>query len=131
MKPDFSLLFFVFYISFAVIGVVGFRDLPPDFEVEPEYISGMLTASAIIFGFWAILIQSKPKERVEKWRFEHVLSKLFFFSFLLLILSVVLSYLAALNKLSSVTALYFCLFSFLTNACFITMALYYHRFEKS
>ncbi|TET26014.1 MAG: hypothetical protein E3J73_05240 [Candidatus Bathyarchaeum sp.] len=131
MKLDFNVLLAVYFVSCLVLGVVGLWGLPEDFEVEPEYISGMLTASAIVFGFWAILIQTKPKERIEKWRYEHVFSKVFFVSFGLLIFSLVAIYFAALNKLWSATALYVCLVSFLSNALFITMVLYYSRFEKS
>jgi len=124
------LLLLVYVVSFLAITTVGFWGLPPSFEVEPEYLTGMLTASAIIFGFWAILAQIKPEDIVEKSIYQHYLSKPLFFSLLLLTLSVVTVYFSALNKLSSVAALYVCMWSFLSNTVFITLALYYQRFPE-
>ena len=58
-------------------------------KVEPEYMSGVLTASAILLGFWAILIQRKPKKDIEIWRFKHLIGEPFLISFITLVVSVV------------------------------------------
>ena len=118
-------LFFLF-MAITTVGMIG---LPSDFRVEPEYLSGMLTASVILFGFWAVLIQKEPKEDIEKWRFKHLIGKSFFMSFVLLMLSVVVIYYAALDKLPSPVALFLCMLSFLMNALLITIQLYFQRFR--
>jgi len=116
----------IFGIAIIVIGIYG---LPIGFEVNPEYINGILTASSILFGFWAVLIERQPKERTERFRYKILLEN-FFFSFTFLMLSVVMIYFAALNKLHSVFALSFCLVSFMSNAYFLAMTLYYYKFKR-
>ena len=54
-----------FFVIFA-IGSVGLLGIFPNFEVNPEYINGMLTAHTILFGFWVILIATVPKETIKK-----------------------------------------------------------------
>lgn len=130
MELDFRIAYFVFWVSFFVITIAGFYGLPPDFKVEAEYMSGMLTASSILFGFWVMLIQAKPKERTEKWVYEKALSKIFYISVMFLMIPVVSIYFAALNKLSSVGALYSCMVSFLFNALNLMVALYYYKFKE-
>lgn len=129
-QVDFRIVIWGFVAACFMIMIISFHNLSPDFAVEPEYLTGMLTASSIVFGLWAILIQTKPKERVAKWLYEEVLIESFFLSFGLLVISVVLIYFSALNKMSSVIALLFSLFSFLLNVLNITMALYHFKFRS-
>jgi len=117
------------FLLFMAITTVGVINLPSDFEVEPEYLSGMLTASAILFGFWVVLIQKEPREDIEKWQLKHLIGKSFFMSFILMMLSIVVIYYAALDKLPSPVALFSCMLFFLMNALLITIQLYFQRFR--
>jgi len=105
--------------------------MDPWFGVEPEYISGTLTASAIIFGFWGVLIQEGSGEKDKLEAYWRALIVLFFFSLATLVLSVVNIYLVALHKVPPFVALWVCLYSFLSNAVNFTIALYYLRFKNS
>jgi hypothetical protein len=105
--------------------------MDPWFRVEPEYIIGMLTASAIIFGFWAILIQERPQEIDKEKVYRHVLIALFLFSLATLILSVLFVYLVALGKVPPFTALWFCMYSFLSNAVNFSIGLYYQKLKEN
>ena len=56
----FSVAFFI-YAVLATAFIVGFpfliiylNSIPLDLYIEPEYISGILTASGILFGLWAV-----------------------------------------------------------------------------
>lgn len=120
----------VFVATFLGLTYITGSNWPPDFAVEAEYLTGMLTASAIVFGFWAVLIQRKPEERTAKWLYEEVLSTQFFLSLGVLVLSVILIYVAALNKLYSVVALFFAMFSFLMNVVNVSLALYSFKFRE-
>ena len=79
----------LFIASLAIIILVfffiGLYDSPISiftrenaFEVEAEYLSGILSASSILFGIWAIVLEKKPENVVYKWLFEHVTGKGFF-----------------------------------------------------
>jgi hypothetical protein len=90
----------------------------------------MLTASAIIFGFWSILIQEKPKRIDRENVYRLVLIVLFFFSLTTLILSVVDVYLVACGKVPPSAALWVCMYSFLSNAVNFSIGLYYQKLKE-
>jgi len=120
-----------YFVLMMTVVILGFQGLPSDYEIQAEYVVGILTASSILFGFWAVLIEKKPGERVEKWLYETVLSKTFFFCFVFLVISVLLTFFTALGKLSSAVALMVCTLSFCENALFVAFHLYHTRFRKS
>jgi len=126
---DPRLLVYILFFFFTAITTIGLVDLSPDFRVEPEYFSGILTASAILFGFYVVLIQKEPKEEQEKWRLKHLVGRSFILSFLLLMLSIVAIYYTALEKIPSPISLWICMFLFLMNAFITTMVLYFQRFR--
>lgn len=119
-----SVFGFLFGIFIMVICLFGIAGLPTDFEVEPEYLSGMLTASSILFGFWVAIIQRKPKKG-------EVILTYFLLSFTLLCVSVVAIYLTALNKIPSHDALLICMASFLMNAVNLALILYVYKFKET
>lgn len=131
---DFILLSFTIFLVFAY----GLYDSPlstvnreSDFEVEAEYINGILTASGILFGLWFVVIERKPKDGFKRWQYEHNISESFFFCFAFLIISVLLVALTAVNLYSSVFALLFCTISFIINTCIITLTLYFYKFKEA
>ena len=127
---DPRIVMIVLVATFLGLTYITGSNWPPNFAVEAEYLTGMLTASAIIFGFWAILIQRKPEDRTAKWLYEEVLSTQFFLSLGFLVLSVIVIYLAALNKIYSVVALFFAMFSFLMSVVKVSLALYSFKFRE-
>ncbi len=121
-----TIIIIILLIIFIIkeITFVGLYDLPPDFKVDAEYINGILTASSILFGFWVILIQTRPKKRVQKWKYDNILVWNFGASVVSLILSVVTMFLGALNKISSVITLSVCMVSFFANTFYLSVDLY-------
>jgi hypothetical protein len=130
LTSRFLLFTFIYTCGFAVLALTAFAGMDPWLEVEPEYITGTLTASAIIFGFWGILIQEGSGERDKEKVYRRVLIVLFFFSLATLILSVENIYLVALGKVPPFVALWVCLYSFLSNTINFTIALYYLKFKS-
>ncbi len=130
MKPIGYLILMGLIIYFILIGLhaspLAFKQ---DFQVQAEYLSGMLTANGILFAFWAIVIERKPQKKRERWIFEHIFAEVFFIPFFLFALSTMFVFLTALDVFSSAIALGFCFFSFYINAIGITIILYYERFK--
>jgi len=102
-----------------------------DIEVDAEYINGILTASGILFGIWAIVIERKPKESVQKWLFGTAIKDCFLIAFIFLTLTVFFVALNALNLFSSLFTLVACSISFFINAFLIVLSLYYYHFRDS
>lgn len=123
---------YAFLIFLMIITLVGLYGVPSSFEVDVRYIIGILTTSGILFGFWAILIGRKPgkEEKTKRWQYEHIISKVFFFSFGFLLMSVLMTYLTALNKVSSLFTFLFCICSFYLNAFLVALTLYYYKFTE-
>ena len=87
-------------------------------DVDPEYISGMLTASNILFGFWILLIQRHyENDNILIRKLEKTFTIIpFVYNIIFFTISVVYIYLSALFVLPSALALSFLVNSFLTNA---------------
>lgn len=131
MKLDFPVVMeSIVFILLLVITIFGITSVPPDFEVNAEYINGVLTASSILFGFWIVIIEKKPKEETKKFMYENAIYFAFFVSFVFLLISVTLLYFSALDKLSSVYTLLFSTLSFLLNAFSVAVTLYYYKFKR-
>ena len=123
-------IYALFALSLFILG--GLYDSPIsvvdrrfDLVIEPEYLSGLLTASGILFGLWAIFIGNKPKDREAKWGYDNIIFPQFFTSLGFLILSVVLIFLSGVQLFSPTWALAFCAFSFILNALFLTLTMQY------
>ena len=127
-----------FFIVLMIIGLSGLiYGLKEGLKVSVVYMNGILTASSILFGFWAILIERKPKKGVKRWQFEvekwqyQIMSKLFYASFTSLLASVLFMYLSALDVVSSVLTLIACTISFYFNAYLVAITLYYYKFKET
>jgi hypothetical protein len=101
-----------------------------NFQVQPEYLTGILSASSILFGLWAIIIERKPKGVVQESAYYESIPTLFWFSLILLITSVVLVSCTAVEFLSSSFTLLVCVVSFVWNAAFLSLALHFYMFRK-
>lgn len=113
-----------------IYGFLGSPSLNPNsFKVEPAYLNGILTASGILYGLWAVVIGGKPETELKKWQYLNVVKEVFFFSFFFLVFSVIYVALTAANLFSSTWALYFCTASFLLNAFSIFLSLYFYKFS--
>ena len=81
--------------------------------VEPEYFSGILAASSILFGLWIIVLTRTPKdENKEKFAFE---VDSFFICLIFLMVSVIAITLTAVNLFSDYIALFLSTSSFCIN----------------
>ena len=101
----FSLLWVTFYI------------VPPEFEVDAEYINSILTASSILYGFWMVLMQMKSTKKIS---LIFSLGALF-----LLALSVLMTYFNAIGFLPDIMALFSCMMSFFWNTAALSIVLYH------
>jgi hypothetical protein len=87
--------FLVFLYSIIMIAISLLLVFSPLVSVSPEYINGVLTASAILFGFRLVMIERKPKSE----RFLARYVKIgFVFSLGFLIATVISLYLSALSN---------------------------------
>lgn len=100
------------------------------FQVQPEYLIGILSASSILFGLWAVIIERKPEGIVQESTYYESIPELFWFSLILLITSVILVSFTATELFSSSFTLFVCVFSFVWNAVFLSLALHFYMFRK-
>jgi len=101
-----------------------------DIDVEAEYFSGIITASGILFGLWAIVLERKPKDKTKKRQYETFIKETFLVSLLFLIMSVVVIALTAVNFYSSSYALFINTLSFCAVASFFTITIYFSKFKE-
>jgi len=123
----------------SLVLAVGLYDSPispirrgNDLHIDPEYLNGVLTASGVLFGFWAILMEKRlrkpepPKDTIDVLKLE-VFSRgmtCFFVALVFLIASIVYVCLTALNLFSSEITLIFEVVSFAINASFLALTVY-------
>lgn len=100
------------------------------FQVQPEYLTGILSASSILFGLWAIIIERKPEGIFQESTYYKSIPDLFWVSLILLITSVMLVLFTAVELFSSSFTLVVCVLSFVLNAFFLSLALHYYIFRK-
>ena len=114
------LIFFAFFLL-TLYSLIG---MPSGFEVDSEYINGILTASSILFGFWAVILGKEPKEKIEKHLYKYTTIPTIFIELGILLISVIIIFLSAMKKAPSVLAL-ICVFgSFLFNVIMLVACLY-------
>lgn len=125
-----KLIYALFALTLLVL--TGLYDSPialfnkqSDLTIEPEYFSGILAGSAILFGIWVIFIGNKPKDKDSQWAHKYLVLPPFKTSFAFLILSVVLIALTGAQVFSPILALFFLTMSFVLNAIFIYITLRY------
>jgi len=116
----------VYIVIILVILGLGLMGLPTNFEVDIEYLNGILTASSILFGFWAVILGRSPGDIKEKYLYKYGISKIFFFNIAFLAISVIAVFFSATNKLSSVIALFLVTLSYFSNLFFLVLHLYYY-----
>lgn len=115
-------------VFILILFIVGFYDYNLESQVNPEYIAAVLTASSIIFGFWAVLLEKNSEIRVAEFRYKHNIKIGFFLCIALLLLSVVFIYFTSLNKIPSAITLWLGIFSFIYNTFLLGVTLYYEKF---
>lgn len=120
-----ELVLFVFLA--VVIVAISFSTA---IKIEAEYMTGMLSASSILFGFWFILIEKKPKDETKRFLYENAIFGLFFVSFGILLLSVVLLYLSAIEIIPSIAGFVSITLGFLLNAFSVGVSVYYFKFKE-
>lgn len=96
--------------------IVYLTSTPLDLHIEPEYVSGFLTASSILFGLWAVaaggLRELKSVRFFQRIYYTHILIALNLVIFASGIISVFLSVIGVLSTLLSLCLL---LSSFILN----------------
>lgn len=132
MKPPLSPQMLVYVTGVACIFVLGYLWSPhfdPNaFKVEPTYLNGILTASGILYGLWALVLEREPKTPTEVRR-KKMVGTLFFDSFFFLIASVLSIAFTAMNLFLSTFALLLCTTSFMLNTVSISVTLYFYEFR--
>jgi len=135
-------VWFIIILSGLGFSLYGLYDSPiaqfhhdTDIKVEAEYANGVLTASGILFGIWAIIIGNKPKgsstqAKVEKW-LRTLTCEIFYLCLGFLILAVLFLTLTAVGLFSSVLSLVFSAFSFITNALFLTISVQHYSVAET
>ena len=113
-----TIILIVFLVLFFTVGF-GFgwvREHISNIHVDTGYVGGILTASSILFGFWAVVFErsNQGKDRIQTYEKDVVLP--LFISFLLLMFTVVLVFFSALDEVPSVITLFFATASLLFNA---------------
>lgn len=101
---------------------------PRDFRVDAQYINGILASSSILFGFWVLIVERKnSKEKYRLFLYRELVPSAFFTAFAILIFSVALVYLQALDQIPSVVTLFFVTIDFFFNAWLVALTIYYYE----
>jgi len=125
-----TLFHYVFLIFLLALVFIGVYDLPASSEVDAEYLSGILTASSILFGFWFVFIERKPKEERKKLLYEFAVPFSLFLSLTFLAASVVSLYFSALRRIPSTIALVMCTIGFFFIFYTVALTLWFYVFKK-
>ena len=112
---------YVFALATMLVGLPLIANF--EVEIDPEYINGILTASSIILGFWAILIEKPPKKK----RFG--IFQVFIVCILMLIGSIMVVYISGFGLLPSSVAFWICIESLLYNSYTLGVGVYYLKFK--
>lgn len=130
MRLDAGILIEIAVAVALLLTLFGFFGVPSDFKGEAEYVNGILAASSVIFGFWAIMIEREPEEETKKSMYKGGLFLLsFIISLVFFVIAVITVYLGALNELPYKFTLWFCMSSLLFNTALLIMTLYYYKFK--
>jgi hypothetical protein len=130
-------------VIFAVFIFLGFivNGQPDDIQINMEYTNGILTATGILFGIWAVVLGTNPKpiinkrDTTKKSIFKNNVKELkdvkepFFASLLFLVMDVICLALTAVNVFSPHVTLLIVTTSFIYTALFLAMTLNYYIFE--
>jgi len=124
----------VFFFCLVLFFISGLFDSPlsifnrsEDMQIDPEYLNGVLAASSILFGFWAVVYQMRAPERNTDFFENGFHFKMFGYinsALLLLVISVVFIVLTAFNMFSSAHTLIFEAFSFSVNVLLLASTLF-------
>lgn len=127
-----SLIALIFFIFAKGLYFSPLCEINPeeDLEFQAEYLTGILTASGIIFGLWVVVFEPEPKEDKE-WALKNITKEPFFLSLLFLIIFVFLIALTAVEVFSPSLALLWGVIGFIVNATFFTVNVYHFKFRKS
>jgi len=133
MKPkNYVVMAFAIFMIFAV----GMYNNPftgiteeTDLDIDAEYLTGILTASGIIFGLWGIVFEPEP-DKDKQWEYVHIVKGAFFYSIFFLIISVISIMLTAANVYSSLGALLVNTFSFGMNTFFLGITINHFKFRE-
>lgn len=126
---DALLVVFGYVIFLMIVAFLGLYNLPSDYTVDTAYLNGFLTAQAILFGFWAVVVGREPKDKVQKWRRQNIIPESFFICFILFGCTTISIWFSALGKVPSLCALSISLIGFLMIAFFVALTLYYYTFK--
>lgn len=133
-----STLILIVFLLLLIGGLYGtqFSLVHRDAEinVDAQYTNGILTASSILFGIWAIVIERKPEGKTSeaersRWQYENIIPNSFFICLSFLVFSVLLMALTALGAYSPMWALVVNTIGFMLNVVFLSMTLHYYKFK--
>lgn len=129
MRPI-AIYFSIFLvISTLISGLYSLSEFDPqeekDFDVE--YLSGVLTASGIVFGLWGIVLQTEPKREEEP--IYMLFIEIFLICLFWLLASVIMMMLSGLGWFSPSVALIFISLTFILNAIFFSLSIYTFKYR--
>jgi hypothetical protein len=115
------------WVGFALLFILYFYwGEPETFQVDSEYINGILTALSIVYGFWIMMLGKEPKEFFERFRYKYYLRDLIYYNVELLFFSILYVFLNAMRMIPSYLTLILLTISFLFNIIFLGIYLHHH-----
>jgi len=116
---------FAFGLTTFLIITIGIIGLPLNFEVDPEFINGVLTANSIVFGFWATLIGLFSEEKIGGIRRKLIIRVGIIGNLIIFSTSVIAVFFSGLGKPISIFAFGAVTTSFLSNVWLLAIVLYF------
>jgi len=129
MKSSAIVMAIFLVISTLIGGLYSTSEFDPqeDKTFDAEYLSGVLTASGIVFGLWGIVLQNKPRREEEPIYMTSV--EIFLVCFFWLLASIIMIMLSGLGLFSPRVALIFISLTFIVNASFFALSIYVFKYR--
>lgn len=111
----------ILVIAIVLLGNFG---VSIDYRVDPEYFSGILASSSILFGFWFVAV-----ERTTKGTYMRILRRNLIYCLVFLAVSVISVFFAALDMVRTAHALLLCMFGFFSILSNVAITLWWFPFS--
>jgi hypothetical protein len=108
--------FLSFFIggSMAFVTLLSIAQIPLDYQVNPEYLNGLLTVTSILFGFWAAFLVLKTQRKEDAAR-KNMMRGIILVNLLWFAVTIDMFFFSAFNKIPSLILFWTMTMSLLLN----------------
>lgn len=98
----------------AFVTLLSIAQIPLDYQVNPEYLNGLLTVTSILFGFWAAFLVLKTQRKEDAAR-KNMMRGIILVNLLWFAVTIDMFFFSAFNKIPSLILFWTMTMSLLLN----------------